>query len=101
MPPPSHGGYPASSPAQPIPQQQPMSFPEPQKFTGGFMPAYNAANGQPFAAHQSPYPPPHGYHPPPPQAPSPYPPQGYPPPTQPNHGYPPPPPSGYGYPPYQ
>lgn len=63
------------------------------------MPAYNAANGQPFAAHQSPYPPPHGYHPP--QAPSPYPPQGYPPPTQPNHGYPPPPPSGYGYPPYQ
>lgn len=100
MPPPSHGGYPASSPAQPIPQQQPMSFPEPQKFTGGFMPAYNAANGQPFAAHQSPYPPPHGYAPPP-QAPSPYPPQGYPPPTQPNHGYPPPPPSGYGYPPYQ
>lgn len=70
-----------------IPQQQPpstpampgFSFPEPQAMpAGGFTPHPNQ-NGQPFAAHQAPYPPP--------TATAGYPPTGgYPPPQQ---GYPP------------
>ncbi|CDH56957.1 c2 domain containing protein [Lichtheimia corymbifera JMRC:FSU:9682] len=85
------GGRPASFGAAPmgfhIPQQQPpstpampgFSFPEPQAMpAGGFTPHPNQ-NGQPFAAHQAPYPPP--------TATAGYPPTGgYPPPQQ---GYPP------------
>ncbi|CDS10087.1 hypothetical protein LRAMOSA02764 [Lichtheimia ramosa] len=88
------GGRPASFGAAPmgfhIPQRPPstpamqgLSFPEPQAMpAGGFAPHSNP-NGQPFAAHQAPYPPPTtataGY---PPMAAG----GGYPPPQQ---GYPP------------
>ncbi|KAG0180177.1 hypothetical protein DFQ29_001122 [Apophysomyces sp. BC1021] len=101
--PPMHGGGPGGSfhqPQQPYPNQYgnyppptsaypprtpSMSFPEPQRFPGGYAP-HNDGSATPYAAHQGAYPSPApGGYPPPPSG-------GYPP----QQGYPPQP----GYPPY-
>ncbi|KAF7723674.1 hypothetical protein EC973_001765 [Apophysomyces ossiformis] len=79
-----YGNYPPPTSAYPPPTPS-MSFPEPQRFPGGYTP-HNDGSATPYAAHQGAYPSPApgGY--------PPHPPSGYPP----QQGYPPQP----GYPPY-